>query len=79
MLKNRKKSFFCFFNWIQVRLGRTTIVVAHRLSTIRNANIIAGFSNGKIVEMGTHSQLMEIKGVYHGLVTMQVTHATRKH
>lgn len=55
----------------KVRLGRTTIVVAHRLSTIRNANIIAGFSNGEIVELGTHSQLMERKGVYHGLVTMQ--------
>nr|AAO20901.1 Mdr3 [Takifugu rubripes] len=58
----------------KVRLGRTTIVVAHRLSTIRNADIIAGFSNGKIVEQGTHSQLMEIKGVYHGLVTMQTFH-----
>eukprot|EP00066_Takifugu_rubripes_P014676 XP_011603942.1 PREDICTED: multidrug resistance protein 1-like [Takifugu rubripes] len=55
----------------KVRLGRTTIVIAHRLSTIRNADIIAGFSNGEIVEQGTHSQLMEIKGVYHGLVTMQ--------
>lgn len=79
--KKRKKAssfFFCFFYCIQVRLGRTTIVVAHRLSTIRNANIIAGFSNGEIVELGTHSQLMEIKGVYHGLVTMQVTHTTTK-
>uniref|UniRef100_H3BX23 ATP-binding cassette, sub-family B (MDR/TAP), member 4 n=1 Tax=Tetraodon nigroviridis TaxID=99883 RepID=H3BX23_TETNG len=58
----------------KVRLGRTTIVVAHRLSTIRNANIIAGFSQGAIVEMGTHSQLMDMKGVYHGLVTMQTFH-----
>lgn len=69
---------FCFFDCIQVRLGRTTIVVAHRLSTIRNADIIAGFSSGEIVELGTHSQLMEIKGVYHGLVTMQVLHTTNK-
>ncbi|CAG11905.1 unnamed protein product [Tetraodon nigroviridis] len=56
----------------KVRLGRTTIVIAHRLSTIRNADIIAGFSKGEIVELGTHSQLMEKQGVYHGLVTMQI-------
>uniref|UniRef100_A0AAR2IQS5 ABC-type xenobiotic transporter n=1 Tax=Pygocentrus nattereri TaxID=42514 RepID=A0AAR2IQS5_PYGNA len=55
----------------KVRLGRTTIIVAHRLSTIRNADIIAGFQNGKIVELGTHDHLMGMKGVYHSLVTMQ--------
>ncbi|XP_044065308.1 ATP-binding cassette, sub-family B (MDR/TAP), member 4 isoform X2 [Siniperca chuatsi] len=55
----------------KVRLGRTTIVVAHRLSTIRNTDVIAGFQKGEIVELGTHSQLMEKKGVYHTLVTMQ--------
>ncbi|XP_034553324.1 ATP-binding cassette, sub-family B (MDR/TAP), member 4 [Notolabrus celidotus] len=55
----------------KVRLGRTTIVVAHRLSTIRNADVIAGFQKGEIVELGTHSELMETKGVYHTLVTMQ--------
>lgn len=55
----------------KVRLGRTTIVVAHRLSTIRNADVIAGIQNGKIVENGTHSQLMKNEGVYHNLVTMQ--------
>uniref|UniRef100_A0A3Q2XXX6 ATP-binding cassette, sub-family B (MDR/TAP), member 4 n=2 Tax=Hippocampus comes TaxID=109280 RepID=A0A3Q2XXX6_HIPCM len=55
----------------KVRLGRTTIIVAHRLSTIRNADIIAGFQNGEVVELGTHSQLMEKQSVYHTLVTMQ--------
>ncbi|XP_045901254.1 ATP-binding cassette, sub-family B (MDR/TAP), member 4 [Micropterus dolomieu] len=55
----------------KVRLGRTTIVVAHRLSTIRNADVIAGFQNGKVVELGTHTELMETKGIYHKLVTMQ--------
>ncbi|KAI9533317.1 Multidrug resistance protein 1 [Dissostichus eleginoides] len=55
----------------KVRLGRTTIVVAHRLSTIRNADVIAGFQKGEVVEMGSHSKLMEEKGVYHTLVTMQ--------
>uniref|UniRef100_A0A4W5JJ91 ATP binding cassette subfamily B member 4 n=1 Tax=Hucho hucho TaxID=62062 RepID=A0A4W5JJ91_9TELE len=58
----------------KVRQGRTTIVVAHRLSTIRNADVIAGFKKGEIVELGTHSQLMEKEGVYHTLVTMQVTY-----
>ncbi|XP_061530011.1 ATP-dependent translocase ABCB1-like isoform X4 [Phycodurus eques] len=55
----------------EVRLGRTTVIVAHRLSTIRNADIIAGFQNGEVVELGTHSQLIEKQGVYHTLVTMQ--------
>ncbi|XP_067457616.1 ATP-binding cassette, sub-family B (MDR/TAP), member 4 [Thunnus thynnus] len=55
----------------KVRLGRTTIVVAHRLSTIRNADVIAGFHKGDVIELGTHSQLMEKQGVYYTLVTMQ--------
>uniref|UniRef100_A0A4W4E949 ATP-binding cassette, sub-family B (MDR/TAP), member 4 n=1 Tax=Electrophorus electricus TaxID=8005 RepID=A0A4W4E949_ELEEL len=60
----------------KVRLGRTTIIVAHRLSTIRNADIIAGFQHGRIVELGTHDELMQKKGVYHSLVTMQTFSST---
>ncbi|XP_060756248.1 ATP-binding cassette, sub-family B (MDR/TAP), member 4 [Neoarius graeffei] len=60
----------------KVRLGRTTIIVAHRLSTIRNADVIAGFQNGNVVELGTHDELMEKKGVYHSLVTMQTFNST---
>uniref|UniRef100_A0A8C9XC37 ABC-type xenobiotic transporter n=1 Tax=Sander lucioperca TaxID=283035 RepID=A0A8C9XC37_SANLU len=48
----------------KVRLGRTTIIVAHRLSTIRNADVIAGFQNGNVVELGTHSQLMKEQGTH---------------
>lgn len=57
---------------MQVRLGRTTIIVAHRLSTIKNADMIAGFQNGTVVELGTHDQLLERNGVYHTLVSLQV-------
>ncbi|KAK1172557.1 hypothetical protein AOXY_G5169 [Acipenser oxyrinchus oxyrinchus] len=55
----------------KVRKGRTTIVVAHRLSTIRNADIIVGFENGVVTDQGTHSELMSRNGVYQTLVTMQ--------
>ncbi|XP_019479255.1 PREDICTED: multidrug resistance protein 1 [Hipposideros armiger] len=55
----------------KARKGRTTIVVAHRLSTVRNADVIAGFDNGVIVEKGNHDELMREKGLYFKLVTMQ--------
>ncbi|XP_065102087.2 ATP-dependent translocase ABCB1 [Paramisgurnus dabryanus] len=55
----------------KARAGRTTIVIAHRLSTIRSADIIAGFSDGRVVEQGTHRELMAMKGVYYSLVTQQ--------
>ncbi|XP_054420071.1 ATP-dependent translocase ABCB1 [Pteronotus mesoamericanus] len=55
----------------KARRGRTTIVIAHRLSTIRNADVIAGFDDGVIVEKGTHEELMKEKGIYFKLVTMQ--------
>ena len=44
--------------------GRTTIAVAHRLSTIRNANEILSLVDGIVVERGTHKQLLESNGVY---------------
>ncbi|XP_005405569.1 PREDICTED: multidrug resistance protein 1-like isoform X1 [Chinchilla lanigera] len=55
----------------KAREGRTTIVIAHRLSTVRNADVIAGFDDGVIVEKGNHDELMKEKGVYYKLVTMQ--------
>ncbi|XP_031794385.1 ATP-dependent translocase ABCB1 [Sarcophilus harrisii] len=57
----------------KAREGRTTIVIAHRLSTVRNADIIAGFEGGVIVEQGNHDELMKQEGVYFKLVTMQTT------
>jgi ATP-binding cassette subfamily B (MDR/TAP) protein 1 len=52
---------------------RTTIIVAHRLSTIRNANLIAVTHDGAIVEQGTHDQLMQLpNGIYKALVARQM-------
>ncbi|WAR00099.1 MDR1-like protein [Mya arenaria] len=53
--------------------GRTTVVIAHRLSTIKNADMIASFQDGRIVEKGTHNELMEKEGIYYQLVTRQST------
>ncbi|RLN71492.1 hypothetical protein BBJ28_00022282, partial [Nothophytophthora sp. Chile5] len=47
---------------------RTTIVIAHRLSTIRRADKICVVSGGKVAEQGTHQQLLQLDGVYAGLV-----------
>ncbi|XP_068446529.1 bile salt export pump isoform X2 [Clinocottus analis] len=55
----------------KVGAGRTTISIAHRLSTIRNADVIVGFEHGRAVEWGKHSELLERKGVYFTLVTLQ--------
>ena len=50
---------------------RTTLVVAHRLSTIRNADLICVLHEGQIVERGTHDQLFELNGYYRRLIEMQ--------
>ena len=55
-----------FFN------GRTVVVVAHRLSTVRNADQIIVLDRGKVVENGTHSSLIERKGTYYNLVKNQL-------
>ena len=51
--------------------GRTTIVVAHRLSTIKNADEIAVIAEGKIMEKGTHGELIALGGIYEKLYNMQ--------
>ncbi|KAK0265060.1 hypothetical protein B0A54_09150 [Friedmanniomyces endolithicus] len=51
--------------------GRTTIVIAHRLSTIKHADNIVVMSLGRIVEQGTHDELLERKAAYYNLVTAQ--------
>lgn len=52
--------------------GRSVLIVAHRLSTVQNADVVAVVSEGKIVEQGTHEQLLEKEGAYAALVHRQL-------
>jgi ABC-type multidrug transport system fused ATPase/permease subunit len=51
--------------------GRTTFIIAHRLSTIRRADRIAVIEAGRVVETGTHSELLATGGSYHRLYQLQ--------
>ena len=55
--------------------GRTTFVVAHRLSTIKESDLILVMRDGQVVEQGTHDTLLEAKGFYHMLYHSQFAHA----
>ena len=59
----------------RLRHGRTSFVIAHRLSTIRNADAIVVMDAGRIVEQGTHEQLLAREGFYYRLYTSQFTEA----
>ena len=50
----------------------TTVIIAHRLSTIKNADMILFLSKGKIIEKGTHNELIELNGEYKNLVQRQL-------
>jgi ATP-binding cassette subfamily B protein len=56
----------------QLQQNRTTIAIAHRLSTLRNADTLAVLNDGQIVENGTHVELMKKKGEYHKLYAIQM-------
>jgi len=51
--------------------GKTTFIIAHRLTTIRNADRIVVFDKGVLVEEGTHDKLMHLNGLYHRLITLK--------
>jgi subfamily B ATP-binding cassette protein MsbA len=55
----------------RLRRGRTTIVVAHRLSTVRDADLVVAMADGRAVEWGTHAELLERDGLYARLVRTQ--------
>ena len=50
--------------------GRTAFVIAHRLATVRNADLIVVLQNGRVVEQGTHQQLLDRRGIYYNLYTL---------
>ena len=53
-------------------VGRTVLIIAHRISTIRNANVIVAMDGGRIAEMGSHDELMSKRGLYEKLVATQM-------
>ena len=53
-------------------IGKTVIIVAHRLSTVKNADKIVVLDNGNIAEIGTHEELVDLKGKYYHLVKNQL-------
>lgn len=57
---------------------RTTVIIAHRLTTVRNADVIAVVEDGKVVESGTHTELMAMKGEYFRLIEAQTHPSARK-
>lgn len=61
----------------RLRKGRTTFAIAHRLSTLRCADRIAVINDHKIAELGTHNELLKLKGIYYGLVMAQLTMNSR--
>jgi subfamily B ATP-binding cassette protein MsbA len=56
---------------LRLRHGRTTLIVAHRLSTVRDADLVVAMADGRVVEQGTHAALMEADGLYARLVHTQ--------
>lgn len=52
--------------------GRTVVIIAHRLSTVKNADNIVFMDKGRIIEIGTHRELVNLKGSYYNLIKDQL-------
>ena len=61
----------------RTRKQRTTLIVAHRLTTVQNADVILCIEGGKVVEVGSHNELMKKGGLYSELVDTQFKHAQK--
>ena len=59
------------------RAGKTTILIAHRISTIQNADIIMVLEDGEAKEIGNHDELMARKGIYHDMFEKQQLEAAK--
>lgn len=59
------------------RAGKTTILIAHRISTIQNADIIMVLEDGEAKEIGNHAELMQLNGIYHDMFEKQQLEAAK--
>ena len=66
-----KAEYEIFENIRKNQANKTTIIISHRFSTVRNADRIIVLDAGKIVEMGTHEELVDVQGIYHDMFTKQ--------
>lgn len=58
-------------NLDKIKKGRTMFIIAHRLSTVKNCDIIVALDKGNIIEIGSHEELINKKGYYYNLYTQQ--------
>jgi len=63
----------------QLKINRTTLIIAHRLSTVRDADQIIVLDKGRIKEIGTHQQLFSNRGLYRKLISKQLSRSAMQH